>query len=230
MKLRLVCATRGSKAAFMAGTHLGRCLRNFLWRQDFEVQLFADNTRGLPVVYNKALDDARDDPATLVFLHDDVYLADYFWPERLADALIKFDVVGLAGHTQRALGQTTWFVPDDGPAGLLSGIVAHGEDLGAQISLYGAAGKECKLMDGLFLAAESATLIEHGIRFEEELDFHFYDLDFCRQVEKAGLSMGTWSISVIHRSGGLTEPDGRWNRNRQIYQRKWGEPDVLQSW
>ena len=44
--------------------------------------------------------------------------------------------------------------------------------------------------------------VASGLRFDEQFDFHFYDLDFCRQAELKGMTMGTWPISVVHESGG----------------------------
>jgi hypothetical protein len=41
------------------------------------------------------------------------------------------------------------------------------------------------------LAARSNTLAEKGLRFDPLFDFHFYDLDFCRQAELRKLRMGT---------------------------------------
>ena len=61
-----------------------------------------------------------------------------------------------------------------------------------------------------------------GVRFDPQFKFHFYDLDFCRSCEKAGLSMGTWPIDIMHASGGVFRSDA-WNEARELYFRKWGE-------
>jgi hypothetical protein len=59
-----------------------------------------------------------------------------------------------------------------------------------------------KLLDGVLLAAHSETLISKNLRFDERFDFHFYDLDFCRQAEAKHLRLGTWPLSLIHESAG----------------------------
>ncbi len=57
------------------------------------------------------------------------------------------------------------------------------------------------MLDGLFLAVSMQTLISaKDLRFDEQFDFHFYDLDFCRSAGKKEVSMGTWPISVTHAS------------------------------
>ena len=53
---------------------------------------------------------------------------------------------------------------------------------------------ECKLLDGVFLAAHSAVLLQQRLLFDEIFDFHFYDLDLCRQAERQGVRMGTAPI------------------------------------
>jgi GT2 family glycosyltransferase len=90
------------------------------------------------------------------------------------------------------------------------------------VSYFGPSGVECKLLDGLMLVADSTRLVEAGVRFDEQFDFHFYDMDFCRQAELKGLRMGTWPISVVHESAGAfnTPP---WRAGYERYLRKYGE-------
>jgi GT2 family glycosyltransferase len=77
-----------------------------------------------------------------------------------------------------------------------------------------------KLLDGFFLAVRSETLLSKGIRFDETFDFHFYDMDFCRQAEEHGLRMGTWTLSAVHESGGSFGTSA-WQQGYQKYLDKW---------
>jgi len=136
-----------------------------------------------------------------------VYLLDYYWCNRVIEGLNSFDLIGLAGNTRRTINQPAWafkntdLLWDDRE--YLSGSVAHGESYPpSNISAYGPVRVRVKLLDGLFLASHSQTLINNKIFFDEKFGFHFYDLDLCRQFDIKGLSMGTWDISVIHRSEG----------------------------
>jgi glycosyltransferase involved in cell wall biosynthesis len=229
--IRFVCATRESRDEFFTKTPLGRSLllyRTFPRRQAIELRLFAENRQGLSSVYNVAIEEARTTPVVLVFVHDDVYLNDYYWAYHLFNALEKFGIMGLAGNRRRAPGQASWmflderFIPDH-PENL-SGVVGHGNgfpDL-RQLSVYGDPGQEVKLLDGVLLAARSTTLLEKQLRFDPQFKFHFYDMDFCRQAELRGVSMGTWAISVIHASAGrLGEAD--WQAAYRRYLEKYGE-------
>lgn len=225
--IRLVCATRHSQDSFLRETSLGRSLAVQRQANPPELLLFDNNTTGLATLYNAAIEQAATNPAILVFVHDDVSINDFFWTERVREGLAQFDVLGLAGNRRRSPQQPAWAFATpqfawDSPE-YLSGSVGHGKGLASEgVSYFGPAGVECKLLDGLMLVADSARLIESGVRFDEQFDFHFYDMDFCRQAEVKGLTMGTWPISVVHESGGAFNSPP-WRAAYERYLRKYGE-------
>lgn len=231
--IRLVCATRKHPDRFIEDTALGRSLKSFQRRPEQQLLLFGNNSLGLSTVYNQALKAAEKDPAILVFIHDDIYLCDLFWTERIYEGLQTFDVIGLAGNTRRVPRQPGWAfttaVPNlqfDDPR-FLSGTVGHGKDLpGDKVAVFGPSKQECKLLDGLFLAADSEVLNRAGVRFDERFSFHFYDLDFCREVERKGLRMGTWPISVVHQSAGAFGSPG-WVEGYEKYLAKYPDSDAV---
>jgi GT2 family glycosyltransferase len=224
IKFRIVCATRLSRAQFATHTALGRSLALFPY-PFVELRLFPDNSKGLPILYNQALREAAADPAMLVFVHDDVYLQDYFWPNHVYEALRSFDIIGIAGNKRRVTGQPAWrfidaaLTRDD--RSNLSGIVAHGTTWPPQyVSYYGPPYQQVQLLDGLFLASSSETLLSNGMLFDERFDFHFYDLDFCRQAELRNLRLGTCSVSAMHASDGRFGTPS-WKAAFEEYLRKW---------
>jgi hypothetical protein len=224
VKFRVVCATRATREDFATRTPLGRSLALFPY-PFVELRLFASNSTGLPALYNTALREAAGDPAVLVFIHDDVYLFDFFWPNHILEALRMFDIVGLAGNKRRVAGQPAWRFLDDkltrDNRENLSGIVAHGSQWPPQyVSYYGAPYQQVKLLDGLMLAGASETLLSKGMTFDERFDFHFYDLDFCRLAESKNLRLGTCSMSVMHASDGDFTAPG-WKVAYDHYMRKW---------
>jgi len=222
---RFVCATRETAADFPTKTALGRSLAPYLRSPSVELKLFAENRQGLPRLYNEALREAAARPAILIFIHDDVHLCDFFWAMHLVSGLRSFDVIGLAGNKRRVPRQPSWYYIDErftreSPENM-SGIVGHGSGFPpANLSSYGAPGQQVKLLDGLFLAAHSRTLLAKRIEFDERFDFHFYDMDFCRQAEVCNLRLGTWTISVIHESGGNFASDS-WRAAYERYLEKW---------
>jgi GT2 family glycosyltransferase len=202
--------------------------QTFPKRQPIELRLFADNTDGLSGLYNTAIEEARSAPAILVFIHDDVYLSDYYWADRLHQGLRSFEIVGLVGNCRRVPRQASWMFLDDQFTSdnydNFSGVLGHGDPFPnlKQLSVYGEPGREVKLLDGVLMAVRSDTLLRQGLRFDPRFKFHFYDVDFCRQAELRQLRMGTCAMSLVHSSAGRLGSDD-WRRAYRDYLIKYGE-------
>ncbi|HET7401383.1 MAG TPA: glycosyltransferase, partial [Usitatibacter sp.] len=182
-----------------------------------------ENEAGLPLVYNHAID-RESDTDVLVFMHDDVWIDDYFFTERVLSGLGQFDVIGLAGHRQRRPGQKGWcFLSDpnthDDPK-FLSGRIAQANHPCGVIYYWGAVPAKCDLLDGVLLAVRKKTLRDSDVRFDAQFKFHFYDMDFCRTAADRGLRLGTWPICVTHESGGNFANDS-WQAASARYLQKW---------
>lgn len=226
-KIRLVCATRETQESFLNNTALGRSCKLYSFLSVLELRLFTENSVGLPQIYNQAINEARDKPAILVFLHDDVHLSDFYWSDHLVNGLTRFQILGLAGNKRRVPRQPAWAFIDDkftwDTRENLSGVVGHGNGFPcSNLSVFGPPNQEVKLLDGLLIASYSQTLLEREIYFDERFDFHFYDMDFCRQAEAKGVTMGTYPISVVHESAGAFGTPA-WRIAYQKYLEKWGE-------
>jgi len=225
-KIRFVIATRCSREDFFTLTATGRSLS--LYQFPFlELDLYDLNSEGLPEVYNRSIENSKSNPAILIFAHDDIHITDFYWADQLINGLNTFDIVGVAGNKSRAPYQPswafiddefTWDIPDN-----LSGIVGAGIGFPpANLHVFGNPCQEVKLLDGVFIACHSEFLNNKNLRFDTQFDFHFYDLDFCREAERIGARMGTWSITLIHESGGnFTSPS--WVLAKQKYFAKWGD-------
>lgn len=225
-KIRFVCATREDRATFLSTTALGKSLSLYSFLPFLELRLFEKNALGLPQLYNMAINESRISPAVMVFIHDDVHLADFYWADRILEGLQQFQIIGLAGNRRRVPKQPSWAFIDkhftwDSPANL-TGVVGHGTGFPcAKLSVYGPSSQEVKLLDGLMLACRSETLIDNELYFDERFNFHLYDVDFCRSAQQKGVRMGTWPISVIHESGGNFGTAG-WRNDYNKYLDKWG--------
>ncbi|MGH8688660.1 MAG: glycosyltransferase [Burkholderiales bacterium] len=229
-KIRIVCATRETREDFSRKAALGRTLAaygGFYPPAFVELKLFERNSRGLPAVYNEVIAQSADDPAVLMFVHDDIFLCDFFWGHHVLASMLAFDIAGIAGNRRRVPRQPSWAFANDklawDAAENLSGVVGNGNGFPPQhFSSFGPLQQQVKLLDGVLLACRSSTLLEHGLRFDERFDFHFYDLDFCRQAEAKNLRMGTWPISVVHESGGAFGTPA-WRAAYAKYLEKWGD-------
>lgn len=226
IKFRFVVATRISSENFWLHTATGRSLALF-HSPIVEVSVFANNSRGLSEIYNEAIDQCKNDPAILIFSHDDLHILDFHWMNAIFNGLNHFGIVGLAGNKRRVPLQPAWAFVDQNftwdAFSNLSGLVAHGTTFPpSNISNFGPPFQEVKLLDGLFLAAYSETLLKNHMRFDEQFKFHFYDMDFCRQAEIRGITMGTIPLSLIHESGGSFGSE-TWNKSYLDYLKKWGK-------
>jgi GT2 family glycosyltransferase len=221
--IRIVACTRHNRKDF-AGTPLGVTIQRFSHLSFIEAQLFTNNTVGLCQRYNEAIEAAKNDPALLVFVHDDVEIVDWYWYMRLGASLDDHHLVGLAGNCQPSPGQTSWAITD--MEGTLSdrqswaGCVARGNgEYLTSWDVFASPNREVSLIDGLFMAAYSKTFHDNDIRFDEQFTFHHYDMDLCRQFTDKGLSIYVSSISAIHHSQGLMGP--AWKESAQRYLDKW---------
>lgn len=224
LNLRFVTATRASLEAFKASSPLVRSLQRVSQTCKVQLDVLANNTAPLAHGYNRAIAAAQDDEV-LVFIHDDVWIDDWFIANRLAEALAVFDVVGVAGNTQRVPNQEGWCIqPATRSMDLnhIVGGVAHGQPMVGEVSFFGEAPKAVRLMDGVFLAARCATLRQAGVLFDPQFPFHFYDTDFCRSCESKQLRMGIWPIALTHESKGQWQT-ADWNEAFARYLKKWGD-------
>lgn len=226
IKIKFVVATRQSTENFWANAATGVSLALFS-SPHLEVVLYPENTKGLSEIYNKEIEQSKDDPCLLVFAHDDLHILDFFWIQHIFNGLSHFGIVGVAGNKRRIPLQPAWAFIDekltwDRPENL-SGVVGHGSSFPpSNISNFGPPFQEVKLLDGLILSAFSETLIKNYMRFDENFKFHFYDMDFCRQAEIRGISMGTIPLSLIHESGGNFGSQD-WKNSYREYLQKWGQ-------
>lgn len=219
----IISATRLSEDEFWERSALGISLRRMQGDPRLSSRICYSNHRGLPELYNHCIH-ADNSEEILVFVHDDVWMDDYLLADRIIDGLKQYDIIGVAGNRRRVSRQPSWcfvdidFTWDERPH--LSGAMGHGQQPFGEVNYFGATPAPCELLDGVFLAARTATLREHKVLFDPRFDFHFYDLDFCRTARQAALRLGTWPISMTHQSGGGFG-NAAWRRGYDVYLEKW---------
>jgi hypothetical protein len=224
LPVTIVSATRFNEKDFRETSALGRSLMQTYAVFNLKRKIFYENVRGLGACYNEAIDEVENEDEILVFVHDDVFLSDFFWLDKLVFGFTRFDVLGLAGNKRRVARQPAWAFIDDkftwDDFANLSGVVGHGNGFPCELSIYGQTMQPLKLLDGVLLAVRKKTLTRNAVRFDEQFRFHFYDMDICRQFEAKNVSMGTIPLGVIHVSGGaFGGPD--WRAGYETYLEKW---------
>jgi GT2 family glycosyltransferase len=222
--IHLICATRCSPEEFWTNTPLGISISRMKFDKRLNFLIHFNNNIGLPTLYNKSIHSANNN-SFLVFIHDDVWVDDYFLVDRVIDGLNMFDIIGVAGSSVRRDFQPAWIFPDGSFTpdleDNLSGAVAHGEGPFGQVNFFGTSPKNVLLLDGVFLALKKETALLSQVFFDEQFDFNFYDLDFCRTATNKGLKLGTWPIALTHQSSGVFGNQS-WKDAYQMYLRKWG--------
>ena len=173
-------------------TALARSLGRLTHDRRLAFHVTLSNSTGLPEIYNRRIRESAHD--ILVFVHDDVWIDDYFLATRVIDGLGLYHVIGVAGNTRLVDSHVAWHLRKgewDFPH--LSGSVAHGAAPFGRISHYGDSPRECELLDGVLLAARRSVLQEKGC--PSTRDF---------------LSISTISISVAQRG----KAGYRWEHGR----------------
>ncbi len=210
--LLVVCATRETAETFKTNTATGRSLERMKqYGVEIQAQVVCENKGSLSDIYNRAIDPKFIDHM-IIFMHDDVWVDDLLLAQHLHEALLRYDVIGVAGSRNRLSNQPSWMYPSSmttrDQSNNLLGCVAHDLPDHAHskdrnwVSVYGSKRGSARLLDGVFLASTGRSLLQSGARFDSRFSFHFYDLDFCCTAENAGLRLGVWPLAISHCSAG----------------------------
>ena len=232
--IEIVSATRKSKNDFWNESPLGLSMKRFIHRDSrLSMYIAYENQHGLPEIFNERIN-TQNNSEILLFIHDDVWINDHYFVDRVYEGLNAYDVIGILGNRRRVRDQPSWLFKSlvDGKLiekdkkliredkEYLSGSAALGTDPFGRVYFFGTAPAECELLDGIFLATKKSTLKENEILFDPKFDFHFYDMDFCRSMRAKGLRLGTWPICITHKSTSDFNSHN-WYGKFLMYREKW---------
>lgn len=186
------------------------------------------NLQPLSILYNEQINLPANKNKILVFLHDDCIPEDLFIHEKLNEAIQQFDIIGLAGIQAPITIKQPLLWHLMGTSNQYSGAVAHftNDDNNQRfMTAFGVTPKRCIIVDGVFLAINVEKILEKGVKFDEECPakFHFYDINFCLDANKAGLKIGTWPIWISHKSHGLSQPNEDWFKGQDYCLQKYSK-------
>jgi hypothetical protein len=221
--IEIVCATRHNQQSFWNNSPLGISLR----RLSFDLRLVHyvtyENKTAIGEIYNLRINEISPDDV-LVFVHDDVWIDNFFLADHVLHGLEQYDIIGVAGNRRCLPYQPAWAFIDDrfnwDEKFNLSGAVAHGINPFGSVSYFGNVPATCELLDGVFLATRRSKLNASDVSFDPVFKFHFYDMDFCRTARQKLLSLGTWHIAITHQSGG-SFGSMEWKNSYATYLQKW---------
>lgn len=214
----VVSATRGISTT----TKIYKSPFNF-YGNDSHLYVMEKNSLGLSSVYNQFLAEPRYAKSILVFVHDDVSIEDAGFVRKIRKAHESYNIVGLAGGDGAKMKQLDvpplWHVLS--ATDKMSGIVAHttGADGSVTSACFGPTPREVNMIDGLFISVDVEN--SKGVTFDEDFDFHLYDLAFSAKAKAAGLTIGTWPIWVIHDGIGDSFRSESWRVNAAKFNYKY---------
>ena len=76
-------------------------------------------------------------------------------------------------------------------------------------------------LDGLFLSVKVKDLVEKEVFFDEDFDFHFYDIAFCLRANEKQVKAGTMQIHVIHHGLGDSMLSAEWQLANKKFKEKY---------
>lgn len=216
----IVSATREKN---FKDTRLGSCMKSLDGQAEFKFK--TENSKSLPQVYNNYFTkkvEAKHD--IVIFCHDDLYIDDPKLRGKLYKSIYvdKYDIVGLAGAGTCKIDKnipTLWHLMSERES--WSGTVFHpyGKDTNQVMSTtYGPTPKRCLVMDGLFLAVNIKRARQVKWRFNENFNFHHYDIASCLDANEKELKLGTCMVHAIHDSPGLhSTSDEDWQTSQNKF-------------
>lgn len=173
---------------------------------NYKLDIVWDNEDGMPVVYNRKLQEYKDTNVEfMVCVHDDVYIDDLKLYEKLKQANgLGYNLVGLAGGLNPRLSDPAlWHIMVD--RNQQRGEVAHpaGNNNQTMTTSFGPTPSRVAIMDGLFIAVHIPSVSKTDWKFNENYTFHHYDISSCIDANRKALKLGVYPIHVIHSSPGL---------------------------
>ena len=195
-----------------------------------------ENSGGLSTTYNRFLYDYEHkltEKSYVVFVHDDIWINDVLFFEKIESASKRFDVIG-------AVGGKAWNAYGDGNIPMIwthaagrhgmSGFMMHkireerqaAEESSIFASGYGNAPARTLTLDGCILCFTKKA-VDSGLRFDETFKFHFYDMDVCFSAFIKKLSVGTAPMLLTHESVGMSASSNEFMDSQKKFLSKWFE-------
>jgi len=194
-------------------------LKDLFSKNKFDYSIVYDNMHGLPKVYNSFLQNVKFNNSILLFVHDDVELEDISMIDKLQSS--KFKVTGLAGCRQVDNNKPPAWHMMSNRADYV-GEVAHSNDQNVWTTVFGPTNSRALLIDGLFIAVDVSSVAAKNVYFDEDFQFHHYDLSFCLRCNKEKISVGVAPIRVVHHGLGDSVNTPEWVNSAILFSKKYG--------
>lgn len=170
------------------------------------LDIWWNNKKGMPEIYNKALEEyKKTDMEFVIFCHDDVYIDDLKVYDKLKKAHYElgYDIIGVAGGLNpKVTNPALWHIMTE--RNQQRGEAAHpcGQNQTMTTS-FGPTPSRVAIMDGLFMAVHVPSIAKTDWKFNENYTFHHYDIASSIDANRKQLKLGVFPIHLVHSSPGL---------------------------
>lgn len=189
----------------------------------------SDNKDGLPKVFNRFLNESKNDNTDiLMLLHADVMFDYNTVMKHYLKVSEKYDIVGFAGTKKidLSISPLTWFTGSRNFERERFGRITHkqfnlGESFFNGFSHPEIKDTEVSTIDGLCMILNK-KVINSDVQFDERFNFDFYDLDFClTSIIQKHLKIGVMIEPVIHESVGTSILRSEYLIEERKFREKW---------
>jgi hypothetical protein len=221
-KVLFVVATPLSREEFLNKKPFGLFLKK-IGENNINYICKDSNKQGLSKIYNEFITEEYRNK-TIIFIHDDVLISDLFFREKILDALKKYDIFGLAGGKTLNLDKRiipAWHHMTNQRD--LVGEVAHYKDEKIWTTVFGPTNDRAVVIDGLFIGINVNKAIDQGLSFDEDFEFHHYDISLCVIANKLKIKTGVFQLFVIHSGLGDSMNTPEWRESAKKFLDKYGK-------
>jgi hypothetical protein len=229
-QIRFVVATEHTKLSFLETEFYKfkqRAVAGNNFDKDFKFDIHYQNKKGLPSLYNQYISEEYKNDY-VIFVHDDVLIADMFASDKIFAGFEKYDIIGLAGSTKIVNKDfpawhfmAGWQDPSIGKKYSVGEVAHKFPDGNITTSQYGPAWGRALLLDGLFLGVKIESLLKSSCTFDEDFKFHHYDLSFCLRANEAKLKMGVIQLFCYHAGLGDSINTDEWKQSAATFNQKY---------
>jgi hypothetical protein len=180
-----------------------------------------NTTQGLSRYYNECIEEYKNYDS-VVFVHDDVDIINKDLIYQLEEGFKLYDILGVAGCMNPKIIEKNLWHWMAGDKENMRGIAGHPcSEKEFFVTSFGPTPSRAVIIDGVFMAINLKKLYASNARFDEQFNFHHYDIDFSLTCNKNKLKMGVWPILINHQSPGLKDFHNEWNESNKRFIQKW---------
>ena len=229
-QIRFVVATEHTNVSFLETEFYKfkqRAVADNPFDNDYKFNIEYENKKGLPAVYNQYISEEYKNEY-IIFVHDDVQIADMFAYNKILSGFDRYDIIGLAGATKIVNRDypawhimAGWTDPSVGKKYSVGEVAHKFNDGKITTSVYGPVDSRALILDGLFLGVNIESLLKSNCTFDEDFNFHHYDLSFCLRANEAKLKMGVIQLFCTHAGIGDSMISEEWKQSAVKFKQKY---------